>query len=144
MEKWGEEAAKQSIAFAKWLGNSVAGKLRNKDKILLQSLVGSCTVDFVIDFAEAEAVVNATTQAMQHGSRAAALVEALAKYCPLRVVFAYDQKAAKWFPKFAVTRLGGVITDQPWLIAIDVSRGGLSLGGTRPRVPAPVTPKAEE
>jgi len=133
LEKWGEEAAEQTIAFSKWLAKSVVAKFTKNDKVLLRSVSNGCDVEFVIDFSEPEMVTLAAQQVFESGRLAAKLVGALKQYGPRRVVYAFDPAAKKWFPKFAVTRYGGVITDQPYLITIDTSRGGLSLGGTRPR-----------
>jgi hypothetical protein len=47
----------------------------------------------------------------------------------MRLTYGYDTSAKRWFPIHATTRREGIITDQPYLIAVESLQGGFSVGG---------------
>jgi len=58
-------------------------------------------------------------------------VDALLPAMPMRLTYGYDTAAKRWFPIHATTRRKGIITDQPYLIAVESLQGGFSVGGRR-------------
>jgi hypothetical protein len=135
-ERLGEKVADASVEFLKWIAGPVVEKLRQltgRDTRLVVSFVyGECEIEFVLKGTEGPAH---TADAMQVIETAAneslLLVDALASAVPRRVTYGFDAASKRWFPLHASTRNKGVITDQPYLMALENLHGGLSVGGRR-------------
>jgi hypothetical protein len=56
------------------------------------------------------------------------LIDTLEHLRVIKLVYEFDLETQDWFPLHAATKYGGVISDRPYLIAID-ELAGLSVGG---------------
>jgi len=135
-ERLGEKVADAAVEFLKWIGGPVAEKLRQitgRDSRLVVSFeYRSCEIEFVLKGNEGPVITAAAMQSIEAAANASlSLVDALAFAVPRRVTYGFDGTTNKWFPLHATTRNKGVITNQPYLIALDNLHGGMSVGGRR-------------
>jgi hypothetical protein len=134
-ERLGEKAADASVEFLKWIADIVAGKLRQvagrNTRLVISIRYRGCDIEFVLKGTEGPV---ATVEAMQSLEAAAnqslLLVDALSSTEPRRVTYGYDVASKTWFPLHASTLKEGIITDQPYMIALE-NLGGFSVGGRR-------------
>jgi hypothetical protein len=135
-ERLGEKTADASMEFLKWIAGPVMEKLRQltgRDTRLVVSFrFKGCEVEFVLKGTEGPAITAEAMRAMEAAANESLiLVEALAHAVPRRVTYGFDTADKKWFPLHASTRNEGIITSQPYLIALESLHGGLSVGGRR-------------
>jgi len=134
LERFGEEAANVVMAFSKWLGKEVAGRLKDGSRLVVSFNTRGCKVEFVLTTNEPSVVREASENVLKCLPQASQLISALLAYEPQRVVYLYDQEAKQWFPSFAETKKVGLIADTPKLISLEVFQsGGLSVGGSLER-----------
>jgi hypothetical protein len=135
-ERLGEKAADASVAFLKWISETVSGKLREltgrETRLVISFQYKECTVEFVLSGKEGPAATSEAVGALESAAnQSLLLVEALLPAMPIRLTYGYDVSAKRWFPIHATTRREGVITDQPYLISVQTLQGGFSVGGRR-------------
>ncbi len=135
-ERLGEKAADLSVAFLKWISETVSGKLREftgkETRLVISFQYKKCTVEFVLTGKEGPAPTSEAVGALESAAnQSLLLVEALLPAMPIRLTYGYDASAKRWFPIHATTRREGIITDQPYLISVQTLKGGFSVGGRR-------------
>jgi hypothetical protein len=135
-ERLGEKAADASVAFLKWISETVSGKLREltgkETRLVISFRYKDCTVEFVLTGKEGPAATTEAIAALENAAnQSLLLVEALQPAIPIRLTYGYNVPAKRWFPIHATTRRQGIITDQPYLIAVENLQGGFSVGGRR-------------
>lgn len=132
LERYGEETANGSIAFFKWLSRSVFAKIHELSgrRVLFEFQSGykGCQVEFVVLFTDAPTLCEASNPIQSAAQSAIKLIDYLEHASLQKLVYEFEVKTRKWLPLHATSRKFGVITDRPYLIAIDQMRG-LSVGG---------------
>jgi len=132
LERYGEEAANASIAFFSWLSRSVFGKLRELGdrRVLFEFLANykGCQVEFVVSSTDTAILCEASNSVHAAAQSAVKCIDYLEHAGLQKLVYEFDIKTSKWLPLHAVTKKFGVISDRPYLIAIDQMHG-LSVGG---------------
>lgn len=135
-ERLGEKAADASAEFLKWIADSVVSKVRRvtgrDTRVVMSFEYKGCVVEFVLKGTEGPAAIAEAMAAMEGAAdQSLRLVEVLESTLPRRLTYGYDVASKKWFPLHASTRNEGIITDQPYLVALDNLKGGFSVGGRR-------------
>ncbi len=135
-ERLGEKVADASVEFLKWIASTVTEGLRQlagRDSRLVVSLTyGECEIEFVLKGTEGPVLTSEALQEIQAAANESLLlVDALASAVPRRVTYGFDATSKKWFPLHASTRNKGIITNQPYLMALENLQGGMSVGGRR-------------
>jgi hypothetical protein len=135
-ERLGEKVADVSVEFLKWIAGAVTEKLRQltgRDSRLVVSFTyGGCEIEFVLKGSDGPAVISEAMQTIEAAANESLrLADALALAIPRRITYGFDAGSKKWFPLHASTRNRGIITNQPYLIALESLQGGLSVGGRR-------------
>lgn len=132
LERYGERAADGSIAFFSWLSAKVFAALNDlKQKRVLFELVSEykgCRVQFVTNSNDTAILCEASNSISRAASSAVALIDGAKHLEFQRLIYEFDLKTRKWLPLHATSKKVGVISDRPYLIAIDQMKG-LSVGG---------------
>lgn len=138
LERHGEAAAELSLSLMRWLREAVCGLVtRLKPRRVLLELrcpFEGCSIDFVIDSKDPTVLSAALDQLAQARDPALSLAHSLRADLPRRIVYAWEANAGKWVPRYATTTRG-VITDQPYLMAIEWK--GFSAAGVATRYGQP-------
>jgi hypothetical protein len=132
LERYGERAADGSIAFFRWLSTKVFAALNElRQKRVLFELVSEykgCRVQFVTNSNDTAILCDASNSISRAASSAIALIEGAEHLQLQRLIYEFDLKTRKWLPLHATSKKVGVISNRPYLIAIDQMHG-LSVGG---------------
>lgn len=132
LERYGEKAADGSLAFFSWLSNKVFKKLDElKGKRVLFEFVTEykgCRVQFVVPSKDTSLLCEAANSVYIAGQSAQALIDQLEHLKVDRLIYEFDLNTRKWLPLHATSTLAGVISDRPYLIALDQMKG-FSVGG---------------
>lgn len=135
LERYGEEAANGSIAFFTWLSKKVFRKLRelHGERVLFEFLTNykGCHVEFVTSSKDTVVLCEASEAIHTAAQSAVRLIDYLEYASVQKLVYQFDENTHKWLPLHAATRKHGVISDRPFLVAIDQMKG-LSVGGLIP------------
>jgi len=134
LEKLGEQSAQSVIDYFSWLKNKLArqiAKLNRKTLIVWDMPYNGCRVEFVIASSELAVLLDAIDSLPSAGNSAVAVVKQMEALGIEKLVYEYDVSVKKWLPLHAATRLAGVVSDRPYLIALDQFRG-FSIGVTLP------------
>ena len=109
-----------------------AESIGKETRLVISFQYKECTVEFVLSGKEGPAATTEATGALEGAAnQSLLLVDALLPAMPMRLTYGYDTAAKRWFPIHATTRRKGIITDQPYLIAVESLQGGFSVGGRR-------------
>ncbi len=131
LQKHGEAAGELSLGLMKWLKGKVLALIARlrKPRVLLEihSPFNNCLVDFVVDSQDVTVLTTALEHVQQACPGAYALVMQVKEWEPQRVVYVWEKSIGKWLPLY-VTSKRGVITDRPYLLAVEWR--GLSVAGT--------------
>ncbi|MGB7281310.1 MAG: hypothetical protein WBE13_03525 [Candidatus Acidiferrum sp.] len=135
-EQLGEKVADASVEFLKWIAGTVTETLRQltgrDSRLVVSFLYRGCEIEFVLKGTEGPVLTVDAMQTMEAAANESLLlVDALASAVPRRVTYGFDAASKRWFPLHASTRNKGIITNQPYLIALENLHGGLSVGGRR-------------
>lgn len=132
LEKYGEKSAEASISFFTWLQKKVFKKFSEiySERVLFEfiSPYKNCTAKFVIASKDVAILCEASDTIYKASRSAVKLIDYLEETQPETLVYQFNLEAKRWVPLYISTQKEGVITDQPYLIAIDQITG-LSLGG---------------
>lgn len=132
LERYGEKAADGSLVFFSWLSEKVFRKLSNlRNKRVLFEFISEykgCRVQFVIASADTSILCEASNSIFDAGHSAVALIDRLESLGLQRLIYEFDINARKWLPLHATSKVAGVISDKPYLIALDQMKG-FSVGG---------------
>ena len=122
-------------AFVNWSKQSVAkisSRVRRRVLFSWKNVYLGCNAEFLVECEDPTTITTAMEQAVEASSAAGALVRSLMDYEPERVTYLFDARLGKWVPLYAVTRRRGVISDRPFLMAVENFKG-FSIGGTAVR-----------
>ena len=131
LEVLGEQSARTAIEFASWIKNKVISeiaKLQRECLFVLQIPNDSCTVEFVVPSNNTAILIAAIDSVQPAVISSMALAAKLSHTDLEKLVYEYDLAAKQWIPIYAATRLAGVISNRPALMALD-RISGLSVGG---------------
>ena len=131
-KRFGAATADASLAFLRWVGSSLAAKVRSmaKREVLfeLKSEIDGCDLAFLVETSDPLLVSEAMEKVQQAAVAAIKLATCLSAYGPIRITYLYDHVGKKWLPLFAVTKQAGIVTDRPRLIALE-GLSGISVAG---------------
>ena len=132
LERYGERAADGSIAFFRWLSLKVFARLSElrKKRVLFEfaSDYKGCRIQFVVDSNDTAVLCAASNSISEAATSAVSLIDRAEHLQFQRLIYEFDLKTSRWLPLHAMSKKVGVISDRPYLIAIDQMHG-LSVGG---------------
>ena len=132
LNRLGEKTADQVIEFSRWVKDKVITEVTRltseRVMFVFTSAYKGCHVEFVIASKDAKVLINATESVSDAACSAMVLVDKIEHLEPTKLVYDFDLKIEKWLPRYAATKLAGIISDRPTLIALDKYKG-LSIGG---------------
>lgn len=134
--KVGEASGEKFVQMIGWLSRKAIKNIRNyrqNAKILIESYIGNCKVQFLIDSGSEEIQIEAAESIPEHIDAAHTTVGQLLTLEPERLAFEYDRVRKKWVPLYAVTKRSGVITDRPYLTVIHSQGLSLASRASNPR-----------
>jgi hypothetical protein len=127
--KVGQAAGDAFIAWIKRSASTILSRLKRRVLFKWDTEYLDCKAEFIVDTQEPDVIAVAVQEIADASSAAGALVRSLKQYDPERVVYLFNATTRKWFPLYAVTKRVGVISDRPYLIALERYKG-FSIGGT--------------
>ncbi|HEX3248355.1 MAG TPA: hypothetical protein VHS05_02930 [Pyrinomonadaceae bacterium] len=132
LERYGEKAADSSMAFFSWLSRRVFTKLNELQnrRVLFEFMSNykGCRVQFVIPSKDLSVLCEATNVIYDGAQSAKALIDKLESLGLQRLIYEFDLNARKWLPLHATSKSVGVISDRPYLVALDQMKA-FSVGG---------------
>ena len=129
-ERLGERAADSTAALSSWLNERVVAAFSRLEKEALfefRCQESGCRVEFVVPSKDRLVVQKSAETVDEAAKSARALLNALSRFGPEKLVYRYDPKTLQWWPLYAATRTRGIIKDARMLIAAE--RVPLSGGG---------------
>jgi hypothetical protein len=121
-ERLGERAADSTAELSLWLKDRVIAAFSRLEKEALfefECIENGCRVEFVVPSRDRLVVQKSVDSVHEAAINALALLTALSRFGPEKLVFRFDPKTLQWWPLYAATRARGVIKDERVLIAAE-------------------------
>ena len=134
-ERLGERTADGTAALSSWLKDRVIAAFSKLEKEALfefDCIEDGCRIEFVVPSRDRLVVQTSADTVHEAARNAKALMRALSRFRPQKLVYRFDPKTMRWWPLYAATRLRGVIKDDRALIAAERLR--LQLEAEQPKI----------